>query len=316
MPLRPIVAGLATYVPGLYPALRKRGSGHGLSAAYCYGVWLKHLSIAWQHGLKSVPHTVAEFGPGDSLGVGLAALLSGVSCVYALDVVEYSNTEHNLRVFEELVKLFSERAAVQDRTGWPTLEPYLGASWFPDHILTESRLRDSLAPDRLNAITNALMDAGGTDRLRIRYIVPWFTNKQVPPESVDMIFSHAVLEHVDDIAAIYSAMNKLLRPGGIVSHQIDFSSHGTANEWNGHWAYSDPIWSLIRGKRQLLINRLPYSAHVKMLETCGFRIVCALQYSDLTGLGRNQVAPRWRDLPENDLSCKGAFLQATKVTAR
>jgi len=63
--------------------------------ANCYEVWLKHPTLLWENQLQAIPNTVAELGPGDSLGVGLAALLSGASKFYVLDVVLFANQTRN-----------------------------------------------------------------------------------------------------------------------------------------------------------------------------------------------------------------------------
>ncbi len=76
MRLTPIVKGAATYISGLYKMRAKRRTGGTDTAAYCYDVWLKHLTLLWANGLRTIPDTIAELGPGDSLGTGLAALLS------------------------------------------------------------------------------------------------------------------------------------------------------------------------------------------------------------------------------------------------
>ena len=82
---RATLAGLATYVPG-YEYLEPTGGTS--SARYCYSVWLRHLVMAYDSGLlQRPPATVAELGPGDSIGIGLAALLSGARKYHALDVV-------------------------------------------------------------------------------------------------------------------------------------------------------------------------------------------------------------------------------------
>ena len=83
-----------------------------------------------------MPLTLAELGPGDSIGIGLSAMLSGVDNYYALDVVEYSNTEFNLKIFDELVELFKGRAAGPGN-GWPDYSQHLNKHRFPNHILTE-----------------------------------------------------------------------------------------------------------------------------------------------------------------------------------
>lgn len=76
MYLRPVVRGLATWIPGAR-RISARGTGGSTDARYCYSVWLRHLVMAHVRGLNTDPHTLAELGPGDSLGTGLCAVLTG-----------------------------------------------------------------------------------------------------------------------------------------------------------------------------------------------------------------------------------------------
>src|SRR5262245_35644000 len=102
--VRALLSGLATYLPGYDLAGMRRGT---TTAEYCYSVWLRHLLRARAVGVaRDVPHTVAELGPGDSIGIGLAALLCGAEKYYALDVVRYSDLRTNLAIFDRLVQLF------------------------------------------------------------------------------------------------------------------------------------------------------------------------------------------------------------------
>jgi hypothetical protein len=73
------------------------------------------------------------------------------------------------------------------------------------------------------------------------------------------------MEHVDDVEAAYASMHRWLRPGGYVSHQIDLRSHELYDRWNGHWGVSEWEWRLVRGRRAYLINRLPYTAHARLV---------------------------------------------------
>ena len=82
---------------------------------------------------------------------------------------------------------------------------------------------------------------------------------------MDWIYSHSVMEHVDDVEGAYAAMHRWLRPGGFVSHQIDLRSHELFPEWNGHWGVPRWKWRVIRGRRVYLINRLPASAHARAI---------------------------------------------------
>ena len=56
-----------------------------------------------------------------------------------------------------------------------------------------------------------------------------------------------------------------LRPGGVMSHQIDFSCPGGV-PWNHHWAYGPFAWKLIRGNRPYYVNRVPLSEYLRLLD--------------------------------------------------
>ena len=62
MRLTPVVKGVATYIPVLYKVMvkwRAGGTGGTDTAAYCYGVWLKHLTLLWANGLRTIPPSMA-----------------------------------------------------------------------------------------------------------------------------------------------------------------------------------------------------------------------------------------------------------------
>jgi SAM-dependent methyltransferase len=301
------VAVLAPRVNKLYAA----GTGGTVSARYCYSVWLRHLAMAGRNGLNTSPNTVAELGPGDSLGIGLAALLSGCDQYYALDVVEYADLERNAQIFDELVQLFSNRTPIPDRDEFPEVKPYLDDYAFPAKVLDKSRLERALEPSRIERIRRSLADIQSGQSL-IHYRVPWHDAGVLEEESVDMVYSQAVLEHVDDLEGAYAAMYSWLRPGGYMSHQIDFRCHGTARGWNGHWLYPAPVWRLMRGRRAYLLNRAPHSAHLALMAANGFEVVCDNTLSNTSGYKSHELARPFRHLSEDDLTTSGAFIQVVK----
>lgn len=315
-----------SYMPGLYGLARRLTSTGGSdSARYCYSVWLRHLVMLQRNGLPTWFESVAEPGPGDSLGIGLCALLCGATRYAALDVAVYANPARNLQVFEELVGLFRQRAPIPDDAELPEVYPRLPDYRFPADILDDARLDAALAPARLDMIRQALAHAGSTGAVRpapadtgngaihITYAAPWYAPDIVQPASVDLLYSQAVLEHVDDLAGAYRAMVAWLRPGGVLSHVIDYRSHGITRAWNGHWRYSHLVWQLaVRGRRLYLINREPHSRHLALLRACGCEVVCDMRVSDSTGIGRQQVAPAFRTLSESDLTTSTAFMQAVR----
>lgn len=293
-------------VPGIY-ALCHRGAGGTSSARYCYSVWLRHLVKAGSQDSWRFPRSVAELGPGDSLGIGLAALICGAERYLGFDVVEYASDARNLAVFDELVALFEARADIPDAEEFPEVKPYLDDYGFPGHILTGEWLAAALDPARLAHIRAAVAEMGRPDS-PVRYAVPWHDASRIERASIDMIFSQAVLEHVDDLDGAYAAMGDWLRPGGVMSHQIDFRCHGTADSWNGHWACSDLHWRLIRGGRPYLINRQPHSAHLDLLKRHGFELVHEQPRELPSTLSRRDLAVRFRQLSDSDLTTSGAYM--------
>lgn len=268
--------------------------------------------MAKNNGLNPYPKIVAELGPGDSLGVGLAALISGCDKYFAFDIVKYANTERNIKIFDELVTLFKNKAAIPGNDEFPKVKPYLKGYDFPTDIFDENRLQHALEKSRIEKIRDAISHPQRNDPL-IQYKVPWYNANILENESVDIIYSQAVLEHVDDLQNIYKSMRLWLKSTGYISHQIDFECHGIADEWNGHLKYSDFIWKLLRGKRPYLLNREPHSTHIAILKKEGYRIVCDKKIKSESSLNRNDLASRFKSISDDDLTTSGAFIQAVKI---
>jgi hypothetical protein len=315
MLVKSLAKGLLTNIPGVEPLLRQRGTGGTDSASYAYDVWMKHVTLLWANGLRTIPDTVAELGPGDSLGIGLAAMLSGARRYYALDVQEYANPRANLLVFDQLVELFRARAP-RPTAGWPDFDQYLDRRLFPSHILTDTVLSASLAESRISRIRDAIINPGrAQDEMCVSYIVPWSDASVILPGSVDLVLSQSVLEHVVDLESTYRALALWLKPGGMMSHQIDFDSHGITSAWNGYRAYSERFWRVLVGKRPYMINREPPSTHIHRLEANGFQLRCFMQAMRTDGIARSRLEARWRDLTDEDLNCSDAFVQAQRAAS-
>jgi SAM-dependent methyltransferase len=302
-----LLSGLATYLPIPRGKIPTGGTG---SARYCYAVWFRHLLLARAAGaIRGVPRVVAELGPGDSIGIGLAALLSGAERYFALDVVKYSNLRGNLAVLDELIELFRARAAIPDDREFPHLVPRLDDYSFPADLLPADELDKTLEPERIAEIRRSVKSAEG-ESSRIVYRAPWSDPAVIEDGSVDMIFSHAVLEHVEDAPGVYAAMCRWLKPDGVMSHQIDYGSHGKADSWNGHWTYSDFAWRVVVGRRPYLLNRIPHSRHMQLLASERFAILRESRQQASSVLRRRALAKRFRSLSDEDLTTRGAHVIA------
>ena len=208
--MRRLIFNAATFVPGVaaIPAVRRRivnraiGTGGTISGRYCYSVWLRHLLWAANSGLQTSPHVVAELGPGDSLGTGIAALLSGAEQYFALDVVAHANADRNLEILDELVALFSAQADIPGDREFPGMYPKLGDYRFPSAILGRERIAAALQSDRITRIRHSLTDTAAPGSM-VQYRAPWLDGSVIQPGAIDMIFSQAALEHIDELEQAY-----------------------------------------------------------------------------------------------------------------
>jgi hypothetical protein len=304
---RAFASGLASFVPGVRRFM-VRGTGGTCSARYCYTVWMRHLVKAEAAGMPTQHSCVAELGPGDSLGVGLSALLSGAPRYVALDAKSHANPDQNLTIFEELVSLFCRREPIPDDVEFPLVRPKLQDYSFPSRILSEERLASALSPSRIDEIRAAVLGRS-TRGVVLEYRAPWTDPSVVVPGSVDFLFSQAVLEHVDDLERTYGAMRAWVKPTAFLSHSIDFTSHSITRSWNGHWTLGDSTWKIVRGTRPYLINRKPLSYHLGLLSKYGFALVHLEKQHALVNPAF-RAAPRFSGMDRADLSTCGAFVQA------
>ncbi len=306
--LRATLAGLASALPGR--RLGGRNAGGPGSARYCYSVWLRHLVIARRSGVVPDIGTVLEIGPGGSLGVGLAALLSGAESCVAVDAVRHTSPEENLPILEEMAELLARRAPVPDDDEFPDIQPQLESYAFPAGLVEEGVLNPDAGIAALPAIRDSLLHPAADDPRMIRIVARPGTPSGNIQGMVSLLLSQAALEHVDDLDGMYGAMRGWLRPGGAMIHTIDYRCHSLASRWNAHWTYSDLAWKAIRGRRPYLINREPHSTHLRLLERHGFALASEITVPEPSAIARRELAGRFRNLSDADLTTSVAHIVA------
>lgn len=295
MRLKPFIKGAGSFVlPPLRSTAHRVEGFSSEDAEFCYSLFLRHHSHAAPHFLGSIPGIVAELGPGSSLGVGLCALICGANIYYALDFVDHTDPTVNLRVFDELVEMFRERRPVpRNEAVFP--EP---ATWqFPTDLVMSN-------DDRLAAIRDDLLNK---KNMFIRVAVPW-ADVQIPEKSIGWLWSHSVLEHVDDIEHAWKCCAAWLSSDGVMTHNIDYQCHGLTAHWDGHRSINDLCWKILRGRRPYLINRLPHSAQIALARDCGFEIASELVYTSHPAIPANALAPRFASITLRDQETAMAFV--------
>jgi hypothetical protein len=299
----PTLKGILTWLPP-FNAWRSRHAktGGSNSFRYCYAVWLRHLVLLRSFGFHISKAHVGELGPGDSIGAGLAALLSGAERYVGLDAVPFSAKADLEEIFDNLVQMYVGRERIPDHDEFPRVRPRLESYEFPNDAIDWADF-----PAKVNSIRDDLRTDLTSGRT-VSYRAPWNLLDDTALESLDLIISQAVLEHVDAVEETHQAMFALLKRGGYASHNIDFSAHYLSPFWNGHWAYSDWEWKLVRGRREFLLNRKPLSEHIRHARKAGFEILlCEPEYDD-RGLRRDALQARFQRLNEEDVRTRGVTL--------
>ena len=187
--------------------------------------------------------------------------------------------------------------------------------------MTEERMVANSYEKRIKHIKDSLLQHETVNNKlppSIQYLCPWYDSTIIKNESVDMFFSHAVLEHVNDLGNTYKAMYLWLKHGGVMSHCIDFKSHSTSDEWNGHWAYTDFEWKLIKRNHIKVINREPLSTHIDLLNKTGFKILTIIPVNTypsekyINSIQRKQLSKRFKIMPEEDFTTCSAQILSIK----
>lgn len=299
----PIIKGALTWVPWLNAWRGRRAATGGTdSARYCYGVWLRHLVSLDTYGFTIRNAHVGELGPGDSIGIGLAALVSGAASYVGLDLVPFSARANLISILDEIVDMYARKERIPGHEEFPWLRPRLGSYGFPE------RLIDWTGFEARAAALRRELQASVEARRMVNYRAPWDSPANIAPASLDLVFSQAVLEHVDALEPTYQAMFTWLKPGGYASHVIDFSAHQLSPYWNGHWSYSDRQWRLVRGRREFLLNREPIGTHLACAADAGFEALLESRVFDDHGIPAPALTSRYRALDAQDARTRGALL--------
>ena len=308
--IRKILGGFKSYVPG---GVSIRGTGGTDSARYCYTIWLRHLSILYKNGFTKIPNTIAELGPGDSIGTGLAGLLSGSKKFYALDVVEHTDIKKNISVFDELVTLFANHSALPDDNEFPRVLPRLTSYNFPSEIFADNNLENFLDKSRIQSLRNELVDIK-KQKNSIKYMCPWNDPKIIESDSVDVVFSQAVLEHVrhDEFESTMQECFRLLKSDGLMSHEIDFKDHlgGGLNNMR----FSTKMWEKdwFAAGSGFYTNRLRMPEIISICEKVGFLVeVRNFVCWDVSQIKRKHLAKEFNNLTDYDLSISKVHLIMT-----
>jgi SAM-dependent methyltransferase len=205
------------------------------SVEYPIKIFNLHLQRAYPQGLPSGA-VVLELGPGDSIASAVIGCAYGVRRTYLVDSGNFASKK---------VAFYKKLASNMRKRGLniPDLE---NATSFEDVMLI----------CHAEYLTNGISSLG-----------------QMPSGSIDFVWSHSVLEHVkkNDVERLLQELKRVLKPGAISSHNIDFQDHldGALNNLR----FSDRVWeSSFFAKSGFYTNRIPAVTMHGMFKAAGFEI--------------------------------------------
>jgi SAM-dependent methyltransferase len=254
---------------------------HGYMQDYSYAlnVFTGHLFKAGlQNKDKNADKTAMEIGPGESLFTALLAKSFGFEHSLLLDVGNFA---------------------------LPSMEIYKDfARWLSNEGLPCPSLDSCDSVDSLLSTLDSQFLTGGLSSL-----------KSLPSESVDFVFSQAVLEHIrkHEFGDTFKELWRVLKPGGVSTHVVDFKDH--LEQSLNNLRFSDRTWEAdwFAPSSGFYTNRIRLGEMVSLIEEQGFK-VDVVEKSDWEALPlpRNKLDPHFRTLEEDELKVKGATLRLSK----
>jgi SAM-dependent methyltransferase len=244
---------------------------------YALAVFDRHYRAA---GAPAPGFSFVELGPGDSLASAVIGRAYGAARGWLIDSGAYA-------------------------TG--NMDFYLALA---------GRLAAKLETSDAAAARDAVRGAAGRDEmlgaLGMRYLQTGLAGLgEVPPESCQMVFSQAVLEHVPraDFVATLAEIRRILAPGGVATHQIDFRDHlgGGLNNLR----FSEALWEAPWFARRsgFYTNRLRLSEMTAMAGAAGLTVDVADRQSwAVPPIDRAALAAPFATLVDADLATRDAFV--------
>jgi len=232
---------------------------------YSFDIIAEHMKTAGLQDLQG--KTVLEMGPGDSLFTALIANAYGAKKIYLVDVKDFATKE---------IKLYKSMTEFLKSKGLST----------PD-ISKCTNIEDVMLLCNAEYLTEGLN-----------------SYKAIPNNSIDSMFSNAVLEHIrkQDFLLTFREIKRILRKDAISSHYVDLKDHldGGLNNLR----FSEKIWeSDFMIKSGFYTNRIRYTKMLELFKEAGFsyNIVKTKKYEKIP-IAKNKLVDEFRSLPDDELN--------------
>lgn len=130
----------------------------------------------------------------------------------------------------------------------------------------------------------------------------------LPPASVDFCYSSSVMEHVQDLEAMAIELKRIMRPGSIMLHAVDFTAHSERSDDDIYPFYSHAKdWWFANKPWCINLLRVPDVSDV--FTRAGFNVKVLQRNVDSRVPA--ELHSDWQSYSPEVLICAGAFFQCT-----
>ncbi|MFP4240875.1 MAG: class I SAM-dependent methyltransferase [Chitinispirillaceae bacterium] len=135
------------------------------------------------------------------------------------------------------------------------------------------------------------------------------TMEKIPKNSVDLIVSNSVLEHVANCEELFSRCSNVLKPGGKMVHKIDYRDHFFKYPFH-FLTFSKALWDRYLNPGDL--HRYRISDHLESMENAKFKARCLTRKCDREKyeLVRTKIHEDFKKYSEDDLMTTMAIIEA------
>jgi hypothetical protein len=234
---------------------KSRESLRGVKSRFDTSYIFEHAKLTYDKlsAYKDIPsQTYCELGCGEHhpIGVSAAMYINGTDFNIATDILPTDKKRAAWALYDLLLECLS-----------------LPSKWHWSNI-TEDEYTNRIKRFNLQALEDGNLETG-ISKVPIDYNVSDFCNIKI--NNIDLMSSHAVLEHMEDFGNVCEKLYTVMSPGGFAYHLIDLVDHRAY----GHGANKKGInyWTFLTEEKASGYNRLRYSDYLKYFHKAGFEVL-------------------------------------------
>ena len=229
-------------------------------------------------------NNICEFGPGDSLAIGLMYMIIYKSKYIGFDAHPYCDKKISFQACSDALTHLNKIDSI------PALREFMNNNRFINYINIEElflHIKNYILPKAKSVSDEDIIDALD----KVQYFAPYDLRDHYSKYEFDFIFSQAVLEHCVNLDEIYKFQKSNLSNNGVAYNHIDFKSHGTSFRWNGQYGISNKVYkSLEKSNTFQWINRMPISHHESLIKGNDLNLFELIKFIHDEGISMNKVS--------------------------